>query len=771
MQKKTATNKKVQKKSTAKKMKKVIKQSTDVKEEKLFPQPYPKKEVMPKESEPQKKAKEWGFNVKTKAPYDPLLGCLLFLAKMNNKPSSAQALTAGLALVNNKLTPDIFTYAAARAGFSAKIVKKKISEIPEQQLPVILFLKNEQACLLTNINENSVAKIVQPESGGSMEIPLADLEKDYVDYAVYVKPSFDYADEIEAPREKPTKHWFWSVMKRGWPIYNEVLVASFLINIFTIASPLFVMNVYDRVVPNAAITTLWVLAIGVIIVFGFDFVLRNLRAFFIDYAGRKIDVQLSKTTFQQIMDLEMAARPNSVGTLANTVHAFEAFRDFITSATVSLLVDIPFVFLFLAVIGMLGGAVVLVPIVIIPLVLLVNVLVHVPLTNLVQESHQHAAQKQAVLFESLAGVETIKGMRAEGLMQNKWEHSIRSLAKLGVKLRTFGNIGTNFSIYSQHMAVVGVVIVGVYKISAGNLTVGGLIACVILTGRTLAPISQIAALLIRYKQSRASLNSLDTVMKMPVERPAEKTFLHRPKLKGAIEFRDVNFNYPNQIVPALEKISFKINPGERVGIVGRTGSGKTTVGKLILKFYQPNSGSILIDGTDIHQLDPAELRHNMGYIPQEVVLFNGSIRDNIVIGAPFVDDRSVIRAAQLSGIDTFVNRHPEGFDRQIFERGQNLSGGQRQAIAIARASILDPPIFIFDEPCNAMDDATIAHFFGELSKQLLRKTLILVTHRGSLLKLVDRLIVIDSGRLIIDGPKQEILQKLMQSKNQAEGKP
>lgn len=392
--------------------------------------------------------------------------------------------------------------------------------------------------------------------------------------------------------------------------------------------------------------------------------------------------------------------------------------------------------------------------------LLVSFLLHFPLSGLVQQSYHHSMQKQSVLFESLAGIETIKGMRAEGLMQSKWERTVNALAKIGIKLRAYGNFGTNFSIYAQHMATVGVVVAGVYQISKGDLTTGGLIACVILAGRALAPISQIAVLLIRYKQSRASLESLNNVMQMPVERPIDKQFIHKTKLKGAIEFKNVNFNYKDQLIPALSEVSFKINPGEKVGIIGRCGSGKTTIEKLILNFYKATEGSILIDGLDINQIDPADLRANIGYVPQDIVLFNGTIRDNIVIGAPYVDDLAVIQAAKLSGIDDFVNKQAEGFDSKIYERGQNLSGGQKQSIAIARAAILDPSVFIFDEPFNSIDDDTIAAFFKEMNKQLLSKTLVLVSHRANLLQLVDRLIVLDSGKLILDGSKNEVLSKL-----------
>ncbi len=711
---------------------------------------------------------QWQFGADTSAPYDPLLGCLLALAKLNNKPTSAQALTSGLPLAENKLTPELFKRAAARVGLSAKIIRCKLKDIKAKQLPAVLFLQNSQACVLVEFNDDQTAQIMQPETGeGTSKIQIKDLDKDYMGYAIFVKPFYHFDAEGEPEKKPRQKHWFWATMRRAIPIYSEVLVASLLINIFTIASPLFVMNVYDRVVPNAALATLWVLAIGVTIVFAFDFILRSLRSFFIDAAGKKIDVVLSGNTFEQLMGLQMAARPPSIGSLTNTVHSFEFFREFITSATVSLLVDVPFSLLFILVIALLGGWIALVPLLMIPIMLAVSFLVQMPLNILIKDSHKYTAEKQAVLIESLAGIETVKGMRAEGIMQTKWETLIKILAKFGVKLRALSNVSTNFSIFAQHITVVGVVIIGVYKIAGGSLTLGGLIACVILAGRTLAPISQAAVLVTRYKQSQTSLNSLDTVMKMPVERPEEKNFLHRPDLKGSIIFKDVSFNYPNQQVAALNNVSFQIKPGERVGIIGRTGSGKSTIEKLMLKFYQANEGNILVDDTEIQQLDPAELRHHIGYIPQDVVLFHGTIRDNIVIGAPYVDDTAVMRAAKLSGVDKFVSTHPEGFDRQVYERGQNLSTGQRQSIAIARALLLDPSILIFDEPFNAMDDTTVSNFFASFVQYVKNKTLVLVTHRMPFLQLIDRLIVVHNGKVVADGPKQEIMRKLSEANKHA----
>jgi ATP-binding cassette subfamily C protein LapB len=695
--------------------------------------------------------------------HDPLLSALLILVELKHKTCSVVSLTAGLPLVNQRLTPELFIRAARRANLSAKLVKQRLRRVIKHNLPAVIFLKNGNIWVLTHISETGQAEVIKPETGtGCSTIDLKELGELYAGYMFFVDEPyrFDEQDYRVAPQQKKQKHWLWAAMSRVAPIYGEVLVGAALINFFALASPLFIMNVYDRVVPNQAIETLWVLAVGAIIVFVFEFILRNLRAFFVDVAGKSVDVKLSADTFEQVMGLQMSSRPSSIGPLVNTVQSFSAFRDFIASLTVNLLIDVPFVILFVIVMGMIGGAVVWVPIVAIPLMLLASYVIHKPLSKSVGQNYSHSAAKHAVLIESLAGIETIKGSRAEGVMQHQWELITRAAAKLGVKLRMITNASISFSTLMQHLVTVFIVIVGVYRISGGHMTTGALIACVILSGRTIAPIAQIALLLTRYQETKASIDSLDKVMGMPTERPAEKQFIHRLQLRGGVEFKRVNFAYAEDMPTVLQDVSFKLNPGERVGFIGRIGAGKSTIIKLILKFYVPNQGKILIDGTEINQLDPAELRHYIGYIPQDVVLFHGTVRDNIALGASYVSDEAILRAAQLSGVDTFVNNDPNGFDRRVSERGCNLSSGQRQAIAIARALLMNPPILVIDEPCNSMDDLLINRFISRLNHQMKDKTIILATHRSQLLKLVDRLIVVDAGRIVADGAKDEVLKQV-----------
>lgn len=696
---------------------------------------------------------------------DPLLNCLVLLTRMQNKPFSADTLTAGLPLVDSKLTPELFVRAAARAGLSAQVVKRPLNRISNLVLPAVLLLEGRQACVLVQKDDAGRARVIMPETGsGVSEVALEALAQNYSGYAIFTRPAYQFdARTADSAIPRP-EHWFWGVLQQAWPIYGEALVASLLINTFALVTPLFIMNVYDRVVPNNAVETLWVLAIGAAMVFGFDLLMRSLRGYFIDMAGKKVDVILSANIFEKMMGIQMAARPASVGVFANNLQEFESFRDFLTSATITTLIDLPFIFLFILIIWWVGGPLALIPLVAVPVVIAVGLMLQVPLRRVVQEVFRHSAQRQATLIETLSGLETVKSVGAESPIQRKWEQVIGQIARLGLRARFLSATVVNASLFMQQIVTIAVVIYGVYLIAEKELSTGALIACTILTGRALAPLSQVAALLTRYYQSKAALGSLNTMMHLPVERPQGKSFVHRPKFQGAVEFKDVTFNYPGQTIPALRNVSFRITPGDRVGIIGRIGSGKTTIEKLILGLYHPTSGAILVDGVDLQQIDPAELRRNIGYVPQDIVLFYGSVKDNIVMGAPYVDDSAMLRAAEIAGVSEFVNRHPSGFDMPVGERGEGLSGGQRQTIAIARAQLLDPPILLMDEPSNSIDNRSEEIFKSRLEGHLGGKTLILVTHRSSLLTLVNRLIVIDGGRVIADGPKEQVLAALAEGR-------
>lgn len=704
---------------------------------------------------------DWAISEEALSTNDPLLACLLVLAKYYQSPSSAVTLTERLPLVNNKLTPALFVKAAERVKLAAEINKIAFKDISKLALPAVLLLKGEEACLFLEKDDKESVILMHKTGEGEIRIANQELERDYAGYVIFVKPIYQYTRRAKESLKQKPRDWFWPILWKSWPIYSEALTASFLINLFALASPLFVMNVYDRVVPNNAIETMWVLASGIGLVFVFDFLLKSLRAYYLDTASKKTDVQLSSIIFEQIMGIQMGARPSSVGAFANVIQSFESFRDFITSTTVTVLIDLPFVFLYLIVIFYIGGSLVLVPLLVLPIVIILGFIFQYPLIRMTKNSYQLAQEKNATLIESLSGIEALKSSGAEGMMQGRFDQVVINSAILSGKLRFLVNAITNTSNFTQQISTVLIVIWGVYKITAGDLTTGGLIACTILAGRALAPMGQITGIFTRYYQSMQALESIGNVMLLPTDVQHNTSYLHRPNLEGNIQFKGVDFKYPNQAVTILNKASFTIKAGERVGIIGRIGSGKSTIAKLIMGLYRPDEGSIFMDGTDYLQINPAALRQQIGYVPQDIVLFYGTIKDNIRLGAPYIDDEKIVKAATFSGVLSFTKNHPEGFDQQVGERGSLLSAGQRQAIAIARALILSPRILLMDEPTASMDDG-MERLIRDNLKEYIGKntTLVLITHKASMLDLVDRVIVMDNGRIVADGPKESVLTAL-----------
>lgn len=697
---------------------------------------------------------------------DALLACLLVVAQAHGLSVTREAVLAGLPLEGGRLGPALFERAASRAGLSSRIVRQALEHVEPALLPAVLLLEDGQACVLMRVDAAAaVAEVVFPELGDSVvTIALAELRTRYVGVTLYARPRHRFDARTPEVRGTRAGHWFWSVMAENQALYRDVLLAALVINVFALALPLFSMNVYDRVVPNNAIETLWALAIGVMIVICGDFVLRMLRGYFVDLAGSRADVKLSAVIMEKVLGLRMEARPDSAGSFASNLRAFESVRDFISSATVTAFIDLPFALLFVIVIGWIGWPMVIPFVVGITLLLLYSLTVQRRMHALAETTYRASAQRNATLVEGLVGMETVKAMGAEAVIQGKWEKSAALVASVGARLRLLAATSSNGALWVQQMVSLSTVIIGVYLISEGELTMGGLIACYLLSSRAMAPIGQVAGLLVQYHSAATAFESLEELMQRPVERPQDKRFLSRPLLRGDIEFRNVSFAYGEGEMPALREVSFIIRTGERVGILGRVGSGKTTLEKLILGLYQPTGGAVLVDGIDLRQLDPAELRRNIGYVPQDVTLFYGSLRDNIVIGMPEAGDDKVLRAARIAGIADFVDAHPHGYGMLVGERGESLSGGQRQGVAIARALVADPPILLLDEPSASMDHASEEALKQQLRAHGAGKTLIVITHRTSLLDLVDRIIVIDAGRIVADGPKAQVVDALRQGR-------
>lgn len=695
---------------------------------------------------------------------DELLECLQTIALAHDHAVTPDALTAGLPLEEGRLTPGVFARAAARAGMTARIAKSRLVQLNPALFPAILLLEPGRACVLVGLDLKSRrARVIFPELGDAVsEVDLDGLAESYSGQTIYVRPRFRFDARGPEVDKQRSRHWFWGVIRENRRLYRDVIAGSVIINIFAVAMPLFVLNVYDRVVPNHATETLWVLAAGIFVVLCFDLALRLMRSAFVDLAASRADVKLSSRIMSQVLGLRMEAKPASTGSFASTLQSFESVRSFIGSATVVALVDLPFVLLFVGVIALIGAPLALPVLAGIVVVLLYALAAQGKLHELSETTWRVSAQRNATLVESLSSLETVKSLRAESRIQSIWEKATAFLSRTSAQLRLVSTSVSNVAMWAQHTVAVGVILVGVYLIIDGNLSQGGLIAAYMLSSRAMAPISQAAALLAQYHQSSTALKSLDDVMQRPVERPDGKSFISRPVVRGEIRFDKASLRYPDEERDALRDISLKIEPGEKVALLGRVGCGKTSLNKLLLGLYVPTAGAVMLDGVDLRQFDPIQLRRHIGYVPQDVSLFFGSLRDNIVAGggSDGVDDESLLRAIKLSGLESLVNGHPHGVDLQVGERGQMLSGGQRQAVAIARAMVHDPQILLLDEPTSSMDHASEEAFKTNLKQYGEGKTLIVVTHRTSLLSLVERIIVIDAGKVVADGPRDKVVEAL-----------
>lgn len=700
------------------------------------------------------------------AKLDDLLVCLQVIAKAHGDSASRDMLMSGLPVDNGRLTPRIFHRAAKRAHLNSRVVKLPLDGLNTALFPVILLLHDDHACVLLRIDvDQQQAEVVFPElPDAPVTIPLSELDARYSGSAIYARPVHRYDARTPSVRAGRHEHWFWSVVIESTPLYRDVLLAAFLANTFALGMPIFSMNIYNRVVPNQAFDTLWVLASGLLLMLVSDLVLRVMRGRFVDVASTRADIKLSAYIMERVLGTRMEQRPVSAGSFASNLRAFESVRDFIGSATVVAFIDLPFGVIFLAAIVWIS------PIMVMPVVVgsiflvLYTLALQGQMHGLAETTFKAGAQRNATLIEGLVGFETIKALGAESRIQRKWENGAAQLAGLGAQLRVLSAKAVGTSSFILQLINLSIIIIGVYMIAANELSMGGLIACTMLSSRAMGPIGQVAGLMVQYNTASTALTSLNEMMERQVERPPESNFISRGRFKGAIEFRDVSFSYPNQTTPSLRNLNFSIKAGEKVAILGRIGSGKTTLQKLVLGLYRPTEGAVLVDGIDLRQLDPAELRHQVGYIQQDVMLFYGTLRENITLGAPLAQDAEVVRAAEIGGILNLVNNHPQGFDMVVGERGESLSGGQRQGVAIARAVINNPPILLMDEPTSSMDYSSedeIKKRLGEFSKD---KTVILISHRTSLLDMVDRLIVMDGGRVVADGPKEQVMTALRQGR-------
>ncbi len=563
---------------------------------------------------------------------------------------------------------------------------------------------------------------------------------------------------VQIPQRRIAE-WLWEPIRRNWRTYSKVALAAVLINLFGLASALFTMTVYDRVVPNSAYGSLLALSIGLAIILIFDFILKLLRAYFVDFAGARIDEEVGENAFQRLLQMRLELRKGSVGQLTGMMRELETIRDFFASATLIAIVDVPFIIITLIVVAAIGGWVAAVPAILVPIVILVGLAAQPALQRIAAKVMGQGLQKQSVLIETVGSIEHVKASGANTMLRRRWRAAVRDHARSAMQQRLISSVGTTFATTAGMISYAGVVVVGVFEVADNRLTLGGLIACSILAGRAIAPLAQISQLVGRVTVTRTAYRQICQLMDQPVEGPAGEP-LRLTKPAGAVELRNVSFSYPGSTTPALQNVNLKIEPGEHVALLGRIGSGKSTVARMIVGLYPPQEGMVLADGIDMAQLDPFSARAQIGSVLQEPALFSGSIRENIVLERPFVDDDEMLRAARISGADQFVSRISNGYDLKLVDRGDGLSGGQRQSIAIARALAGRPAIMVMDEPTSAMDSQTEADLIDRLNTERAGRTLIVVTHRQSLLKLVNRIVIMDQGRIIADGPRDRVLAEL-----------
>lgn len=704
-------------------------------------------------------------NTKNEA-VDPLLDCLILVARHHGHHASRAALSAGLPLRQGKLSADLLARAAERANLATRISRQVIDSIDVILLPAILFLNNGGACVLQGINaaQGTVTVLMPEAGGGAVEMSKTELEARYSGAAALIAPQLRFDARSPSVNATRSGHWFWSAILRQRFTYKDVILGALLVNLFSIGLPIFTMNVYDRVVPNNAVETLWSLVVGISLLLVADFVIRRLRTRLVDQASAQVDVEISASLMTQLLGIRYGERPISTGSFSSNIRAFEQVRDLIASSTIIAVVDLPFVILFFICVAWISPWLVLPGLIMFLCIVVFGYLIQERLHALSESSFQSSCLRNSLLVESLIGLETIKSQHAESLFQSRWEQSTRYSAKSGIQMRELSAMAINGANWFQQMSTVFLVLGGVYLIFDKSLTLGGLIACSMLTNRALAPAAQIVGLLLQYQNARTALGSLDAFMAKEQDRNPSQAYVEHSITNGSIEFRDVSFAYPGREEKVLQNISFRINPGERVAILGRVGSGKSTLQRLITNMYAPASGMILIDGIDVRQLDPAETRSSVGFVSQDVMLFFGTLRENIALGKPYVDDAAILAAAQIAGLTDFINAHPEGLAMAVGERGELLSGGQRQAVGIARAVLNQAPILLMDEPTSAMDYSSEAAVSANITKFCVGRTLIVATHRSTLLTLCERIIVMDAGRIVADGPRESVMAALSSGK-------
>ena len=663
-------------------------------------------------------------------------------------------------------------------GFENTLSKRDLQDIPSLAVPLVLMLHNEEAAVVVRIEGVGRNRIyfLRQIDGLEQQLSHDELASLYLGYCWFIKPKVTADNRSDLPEYHLPKSWFWKVIWRFKGYYYQVILATFIINFLALVSSLYVMNVYDRVIPNQAYETLWVLSIGVMLAILFEFLAKMIRGHLTDIAGKKADLIISSAIFRRMMALRLADRPASAGSYANNLREFESVREFMTSASLLVLVDLPFLLLFITVIFIVGGKLAIVPAIIIPIVIIVGFIVQRPLSSYINESMKESSQRQGLAVEALEGIETLKTNNATGWAQQRWDTYTAKTSASSIKVKDTANFMINFSVAMQQLNTVFLVLFGTYLIhnenTAERITMGALIAAVILSGRALSPLAQVAGLATRFQQAKLALEGLNNIIERPIERVPERKYISPSNIQGNITFENTCFQYQEDGKPAVSNLNLQIRAGEKIGILGRIGSGKSTMLKLASGLYDGSTGNVMLDNIDMRQIDPNFLRSQILLLSQSPRLFLGTLRENMDLARSdgYSSDQELLEALQRFGLDKIIRSHPKGLDMPLGEDGLGLSGGQKQIIALARMTLRNPRIVLLDEPTTGLDQATERMSLQAISQWAQDKTLLVVTHRPQVLQIVNRIIVMDEGKVVMDGPRDLVLQRLMQNERGADVK-
>lgn len=697
---------------------------------------------------------------------------LAIATKLLNQPIAEEALAANVARDRN-LNANIQSLAEVLRsyGFENHISRRKLLEIPSLAMPAVIILHNDEAAVISEVKGRGEERIYTVRQGDAPahEVSHKDLEAKYLGFCWFIKPKLTADHRSELPEYHLPKAWFWKVIGRFKKYYYQVILASFLINILALVSSLYVMNVYDRVIPNEAYSTLWVLSIGVFIAIVFEFIAKMIRSHLTDIAGKKADLIVSSALFRRVMALRLIERPISSGSYANNLRDFEAVREFMTSASLLVLVDAPFLLLFLFVMFVIGGKLVIVPAVTCALVLVISFAVQPTLAKRVNESMKEASQRQGLAVEAVEGIETLKVNNATNWAQQRWDRLNALTATSSMKVKKINEFVSNLTVGLQQLNTVGLVVLGTYLIHddvvEARITMGAVIASVILSGRALSSLGKIAGLAIRFQQAKNALKGVNAIVERPIERDPERSYVTLDQVQGQLTFNNVVFQYSKDTQPAISNLNLTIRPGEKVAILGRIGSGKSTLLKLTSGLYEPSGGNILLDNVDIRQIDPNFLRDKVTLLNQSPRLFLGTLRENLDLARMdgYSTDQELLGALRNFHLDQLVRNHPKGLDMPLGEDGLGLSGGQKQIVSLARLTLRHPRVVLLDEPTTGLDEQTEQQALGVLAQWARDKTLVVVTHRLQVLPMVNRVVVVDNGRVVIDGPRDAVIAKLREN--------